>query len=190
MPESADNPLAQLQFLVSRPHCENQYDSILKNIDRAQQRIWIQMYCLTDTGIIDKIIAAKHRDVDIRILLDANEYTLGLRLHGAPNLAFCQKFMNNGISVRIYRSEPGHQMHQKSMLVDNDIVMVGATNFTRQSFRVNTESMFVIKSRAVAGTFEQRFRTDWQYSSDRPMSENIASHRIYYTVARWASRYL
>ena len=181
---------AKLQFKVTRPHCENQYATILEAIDKAKQRVWIQMYCLTDTGIIEKAISARKRGVDVRFILDANEYTLGLRLRGAPNLAFCQQYLNNGISVRIYRSAPGHQMHQKTMLVDSDILMVGATNYTRQSFRVNTESMFVIKSLALAKTFEKRFIVDWEFCSDKPDPKMIASNRYYYQLVRLVSRYL
>jgi phosphatidylserine/phosphatidylglycerophosphate/cardiolipin synthase-like enzyme len=188
--ESEHDDGALLQFLVTRPHCENQYRTILMNIERAQERIWIQMYCLTDTGIIDKLIEAGQRGVDIRILLDSNEFALGLRLRGVPNLAFSPKLMNNGIAVRIYHSEPGHQMHQKSMLVDNETVMVGATNFTRQSFRVNTESMFLIKDRTVAETFAKRFQSDWHDNSNTPAPGTVPSYPIYYTLARWVSRYL
>jgi phosphatidylserine/phosphatidylglycerophosphate/cardiolipin synthase-like enzyme len=81
-------------------------------------------------------------------------------------------------------------MHQKSMLVDEEIVMVGATNYTRQSFRVNTESMFVIKNGELAGIFEARFLTDWRRFSDLPHTDTIVSRRIYYLLARWVSRYI
>lgn len=181
---------AMLRFLVTRPHCESQYANILGAIDQARQRVWVQMYCLTDSGIIDRLIAARRRGVDVRLLLDSNQYSLGLRLRGAPNLAFCEKLLANGVSVRIYRSRPGHQMHQKSMLVDHDMVMVGATNFTRQSFRVNTESMFEIRSPGVADVFEQRFAGDWNFQSDPPDPETLYSHRLYHVLARWVSRYI
>lgn len=185
---SSDAP--RLKFLVTRPHCENQYETILSTIQQAYRRIWIQMYCLTDTGILGQLAEARHRGIDVRALLDANRYSLGLRLHGAPNLAFCQKLLAEGVAVHIYRSVPGRQMHQKSMLVDDDLVMTGATNFTRQSFRVNTESMFLIKCRKTATIFKNRFLSDWRYHSDPLRFRDLSHRRLYDSLVRWISRFL
>ncbi len=128
--------------------------------------------------------------VDVRVLQDPNEFSLGLHLYGAPNIAFMGKLIDAGVPLRLYRSSPGGQMHQKSLLVDDRWVVVGATNWTRQSFRVNTESSYLVDSQRQATRLAQRFTEDWESHSVAPDAQRLQQRRAYSAMLRLLSEYL
>ena len=54
------------------------------------------MFYLTDPEIIRMLAGAKDRGLDVRIIIDPNEFSLGLPMHGAPNLSFLKDFHSPG----------------------------------------------------------------------------------------------
>lgn len=179
-----------LKFLVTRPECDDQYREIAGLIDGAQHRIWLHMFYLTEPAIIERLIAAHEREVDVRIIIDPNEYSLGLHLYGAPNIGFVGDLLSAGVAIRYYQSMPGRQMHQKSMIVDEELLYTGATNFTRQSLYANTESGLVIKDGGIVRIFSQRFREDWLQYSVEPSIEVLQRRRLYAWFVRFFARFI
>ena len=123
----------------------------------ARRRIWVQMFHVTEPTLVRALGRAARRAVDVRVLCDPNEFSLGVQLSGAPNLPFVKALMELGVPVHLCDAAPGAQMHQKSIVVDSSRVFAGATNLTRQSFRVNTESAFFVDGPDLAEVFERRF---------------------------------
>ena len=147
----------RLRFAVTRPDRSDQRQLLLDVIDRARERLWVQMFYVTEQTLVESLGRAARRGVDVRVLCDPNEFSLGVRLYGAPNLPFVKELMAAGVPVRLFDAAPGAQMHQKSIVVDSRYVFAGATNLTRQSFRVNTESAFLVDGPGLADVFERRF---------------------------------
>jgi phosphatidylserine/phosphatidylglycerophosphate/cardiolipin synthase-like enzyme len=175
---------AQLRFLVTRPGCDGHRDAVAALIDGAQRRLWLEMFYLTEPRLIGRLIAAHCRGVDVRIVVDANEYSIGMRLYGAPNIGWLGDLLGAGVPLRQFRSRPGTQMHQKSMLIDDDLVYVGATNFTCQSFLANTESSFAIRSAELARTFAGRFETAWCRDAAAPDAATLGRRRAWAWLVR------
>jgi phosphatidylserine/phosphatidylglycerophosphate/cardiolipin synthase-like enzyme len=179
-----------LRFLTTRPHSRDQLDDVIGIIAAAKKRIWIEMFYVTEHRIIRALIRAIRRNVDVRVICDPNEYSLGLPMRGAPNLPFVGELAGGGVPIRLFDTAPGKQMHQKSMLLDDEFVYTGATNFTRMSFRANTESSVLIRSRSVAKIFEKRFLDDWRNFSKEPDHDLIRRRRSYLGIVRRLSRYI
>jgi cardiolipin synthase len=188
-PNRGNNP-DTFRYAVSRPHCENQRRPLVDLISKAHQRIWVETFYLTDPEIIRMLAGAKDRGLDVRIIIDPNEFSLGLPMHGAPNLSFLKDFTSQGIPYRLFQSRPGTQMHQKSVIIDSSIVYAGSTNLTVQSFASNTDSSFFIKSPRVVARFEQRFVEDWEKNAIRPDLDKYKGRKLYLTIVRFLSRFI
>jgi phosphatidylserine/phosphatidylglycerophosphate/cardiolipin synthase-like enzyme len=180
----------RLRFAVTRPDRSDQHQLLLDLIDGARTRLWVQVFYVTDPTLVRSLARAATRGVDVRVLCDPNEFSLGVRLYGAPNLPFVKELMGVGVPVHLFDAAPGAQMHQKSIVVDSRHVFAGATNLTRQSFRVNTESAFLVDGPDLADVFERRFLDDWANRSAAPDTDIFRRRRAYLWCVQLASRYV
>ena len=180
----------RLRFAVTRPARSEQLELVLGLLRHASRRIWVEMFLLTDPRIVAALVEARARGVDVRMIADSMEFALGIRLHGAPNLPFVRDLTDGGVAVRVFRSTPGRQMHQKSLVVDGRWVLTGTTNFTRQAFEVNTESSFLVEGADVAAIYERRFLDDWLRRSGTPDPTLFSRRQVWFGVARQACRWL
>ncbi|NBN62415.1 cardiolipin synthase [Microvirga tunisiensis] len=103
-------------------------------ISRARKRLWIvSPYFVPGSEIQTALYAAALRGVDVRVLLPekADHRLVWLASH-----AHADDLVNHGI--RVYRYLDGF-LHQKVVLVDDDLASVGTVNFDNRSFRINFE---------------------------------------------------
>lgn len=97
----------------------------------AQSRIWVQQPYVSDDEVIDSLIDARRRGVDVRVVLPTRNDS-GF-MHSA-NLLAAKAFVANGIRVYAY---PG-MTHVKAALYDG-WACIGSANFDKLSLRVNRE---------------------------------------------------
>ena len=128
-------------------------------INTARERVWITApYFVPDDAIIKALMLATLRGVDVRILVPGKADSL------LPHLAafyFMEQLEKS--KVHFYAFEPGF-MHQKVMLVDNDVASVGTHNFDNRSFRLNFEVAAVVYDRAFAEEVAAMFERDFAHS--------------------------
>jgi len=100
--------------------------------------IQIGMFYLSERELINKLIAASKRGVNIRIILDPNKDAFGREKNGIPNrpaAAELFKKSKEAIKIRWYDTH-GEQFHTKMAMVkyeDCSIVFGGSANFTRRN---------------------------------------------------------
>ncbi len=103
-------------------------------IGRARERLWIvSPYFVPDTDIRTALFAARLRGVDVRIMLPDNPDHLMVWL---ASIAHADAMVEHDISV--YRYTDGF-LHQKVVVMDNEITTVGSVNFDNRSFAINFE---------------------------------------------------
>ena len=71
--------------------------------------------------------------------------------------------------VSFYRYDDGF-LHEKVMLIDDNVATVGTANFDNRSFRLNFEITAVIVDAELAGNVEKMFEND--FSSSRLMARD------------------
>jgi phosphatidylserine/phosphatidylglycerophosphate/cardiolipin synthase-like enzyme len=185
-----DTEGTRLRMVATRPDCSNQLDALRELVGGARSRLLVQMFYVTEPVVVGDLVSARSRGVDVRVLCDANEFSLGVRLYGAPNLPFVEDLLRGGVAVRLFASRPGTQMHQKSIVVDSRLVFAGATNLTRQSFLSNTDSAVIVESRRLAGVLGERFERCWSHQAAEPDPEVFERRRLYLQLVRRMSRYV
>jgi cardiolipin synthase len=95
------------------------------------------------------------RGVDVRIMLPSRPDHLLVYLSSYSYLRDAEKS-----GVRFFRYQDGF-LHQKVMLVDEDIATVGTANFDNRSFRINFEITLLFTDRGFASEVEAMLMEDF-----------------------------
>ena len=132
---------------------------VLKTIESAQHDIRLMGYSFTSPEVVGALVRAKHRGVDVKIVLDEK----GNR--SKTSLAAMNVVVNAGIPLRTN----GHYaiMHDKVIIVDNHTVEAGSFNYTRSAASRNSENVLVINEvPEVAQTYLQHWQSRWDVGTE------------------------
>lgn len=127
-------------------------------------------YFVPDELLIHALLQARRRGVKIRILvpgehIDSDTVRLSSRADWGPLLAA-------GVQIAEYKPT---MLHVKMLVIDNELVSVGSTNFDVRSFRLNDEASLNIYDRDFAASMTAVFERDW-------------AHGKVYDLALWQRR--
>lgn len=122
-------------------------EAIVAMIAKAQKTILIQAYSFTSDPIEAALVAAHKRGVKVRVIVDRSQ-TVALGTASGP-LAIA------GIDVYI---DAKHQIaHNKTMVIDDEIVITGSFNFTRQAEIGNAENLLIIRDASLALKYSENW---------------------------------
>jgi phosphatidylserine/phosphatidylglycerophosphate/cardiolipin synthase-like enzyme len=111
------------------------------------------IHFLAYTFTLDKLgqaLTDKYRSgVEVRGVFE------GEMLPGSTGTEY-DRFRRAGMDIRL-DGNPG-LMHEKLMIFDGEIIVIGSYNFTRTADERNDENLLVIHDAALAGRFEQEFK--------------------------------
>jgi len=125
-------------------------------INNAKHRIWITSpYFVPDKPILTSLQLASLRGVDVRIMLPEKPDQILAHLSAFSYIKETEKF-----GVKFYRYQPGF-LHQKVMLVDDDLATIGTANFDNRSFRLNFEITLLFLSRSFVSKIEKMLENDF-----------------------------
>lgn len=125
-------------------------------IDAARDRIWIATpYFVPDDKIVTSLQMAAQRGVEVRVILPDLSDSRLVYLSSFSYLAELE-----GAGVEFYRFQKGF-LHQKVMVVDDSISVIGSANLDNRSFRLNFEVTGIVSNAAfneeVSGMMEADF---------------------------------
>ena len=106
------------------------------------------------------LVNAKERGCDVKIILDdGNGYGFSNNdlVEAAKN--WKNYFESKGITVKFDWSN--ETTHDKLIIIDDDIVIVGSTNWSTSALDYNHEANAVIEDKKVAGEYEKYFEELW-----------------------------
>jgi cardiolipin synthase len=120
----------------------------LSLIERSQKRLWIASpYFVPNASILNALKLAALRGVDVQIILPNSPDHLTVYL---CSFSYYKELQAVGIKLHRYRSG---FMHQKVILVDDNIAGIGTVNLDNRSFFLNFEVMlFSIDSSLIQST--------------------------------------
>ena len=114
------------------PYFENIRESVLADLDKAKQAIWICMYCFTDYKIARKVLEKYREGVAVEIILQDGE--INKRDELVKN--FWEKLPS---VLWWYPETDGGRMHHKFCIIDSRVVWHGSFNFTPTAATKNKE---------------------------------------------------
>ena len=125
-------------------------------IHAARKRLWIvSPYFVPNGSIIDALRLAALRGVDVRILLPQNADN---RLVQFAGYAYVPELVDQGVKLYRYR---GGILHQKALLVDDDLAAIGTANLDNRSFRLNFEILLLVADTGFATSVEHMLAGDF-----------------------------
>lgn len=125
----------------------------------ARRRLWIASpYFVPDPPVFEALQLAALRGVDVRILLPAKP---DHKLVYLASFSFLEAADRAGI--QLYRYQDGF-LHQKVVLVDDEIAAIGTANLDNRSLRLNFEVMAVVVDRSFAHQVATMLDQDFQRS--------------------------
>ena len=159
-PEPADpgsTPIALAQVIPGGHVAASQ--AIREQIDGARERLDVMNPYLTDRGMIDRIVAAARRGVQVRVVVSKtsnNAQATAALKHRYPDL------LEAGVEVW---ELPDTVVHAKVVVAD-DVVSFGTVNLDAWALYRNSEIMMIARSAEAAALFEERlFEPDIARSS-------------------------
>ena len=139
-------------------------------------------YFVPDELIIQALLAARERDVAVRILVPGphiDSETVRLR-----SKAVWGSLLK--ADIEIYEYQPT-MLHTKLLVIDKEFVSVGSTNFDPRSFKLNDEASLNIYDHGFAeqmsGVYEADLRSAEPYTLEmwqrRPLKEKLAERLLW-----------
>lgn len=148
----------------------------MQMINAAERTLDLQYFIFRgdDTGrlLTDAVLHAADRGVRVRILIDDGETMAGdeqiekLEAHQSIEIRIFNPFAYRGHSMLIRASEFAlnssrldYRMHNKLLVVDNSIALIGGRNIGDQYFQIDPESQFADDDVFAAGPVVQKLST-------------------------------
>jgi len=141
-PGSIAHPVA-MQLVTGGPTSQwvNMAFVFQKAIDSARKCIYIQTpYFLPSDSLLKSLQVAALSKVDVRLMIPRKPDSLLLRY---ASYSYVKQCLDAGIKIYFY--EPG-MLHSKVVVIDDDFVTTGSTNFDFRSFEHNFESNVLLYS--------------------------------------------
>ena len=149
------------------------YDSQLEAIRRAKKRIYIENPYFTEKTLVEELVSAKKRGVDVKIIFPAVN---DMVMYDKINLKIANYFIENGIEVYMYPK----MAHVKAAIYDN-WACLGSANFNKLSMFKNREiNIAFYDNNLVNELFEKLFVKDFEVS--QKYEEPVEIPVIYYLM--------
>lgn len=159
------------QISVNFSPSVNIYNKVFSpQIKAAKTKIRMSIFVLTHNQLIQDLIEAKQRGVEIYAIIDATS---------AKNYKKrIESLKEAGIKVKI--ENWGGKDHEKTISIDDNILIMGSANFSYSGFLKNDENVVVIKNRELTtfynGFFDKMYNSiDDIYLKYYPKAEGMES---------------
>ncbi|HEY1994178.1 MAG TPA: phospholipase D-like domain-containing protein [Edaphobacter sp.] len=128
---------------------------ILDAIAQAKKSIRVKMFLFSDPSLLDAVIAAQRRGVDVRIMLNPE------RRDGEKENADTRKKLTEG-GVHVIDSNPDFDVtHEKSMVIDDTTAFVQSLNWETKNVTETRDYAIVTTHKHEVDEVAQCFDADW-----------------------------
>uniref|UniRef100_UPI0006D547D6 phospholipase D-like domain-containing protein n=1 Tax=Paenibacillus dakarensis TaxID=1527293 RepID=UPI0006D547D6 len=119
------------------------YKYVLEGIQQAEAGdvLWMGMFYLAEGKVMDELVDAAKRGVDVRLILDPNQNAFGRDKIGIPNRPAAAELLErseHSIGIRWYNTGK-EQYHTKLLFIakpsGKSIILGGSTNFTPRNLK-------------------------------------------------------
>jgi phosphatidylserine/phosphatidylglycerophosphate/cardiolipin synthase-like enzyme len=176
----------------------------------AHRRIWAAVFIIdprpeedpdgTVRLVLDALVRARWRGVDVRVLVGGSARTPAIELAGRVARSY---LLSRGVACRQFSGRRGETSLHSKYVVADDMVIVGSHNWTRRALLLDDELSLAAVSPPLAGALGHEFEEDWA-RAEAPKDEAstpykaatlppagppgpLLAARIETALARWSS---
>jgi len=123
---------------------------IIELIRASKVEIDIMMFAFTNRDIANELLRAKERGVEVKIVIDRtqNRYQRANSIYNYLKL--------KGIDIELDRNR--FKLHNKVMIIDSNITIIGSYNYTKKANSINDENILIIKDRELTEKYIGEFK--------------------------------
>ena len=150
-----------VQIAASGPDCKQPvvFYSLLEAINSATKNIYITSpYFIPDESLLDALIIAIQGGLDVKIIIPG---ITDSKIVNTAASSYYTELLQFG--AKIYRYNKGF-IHAKTMVIDDDLAIVGSANMDYRSFDLNFEVNAVMYSKNITRQLTDVFMNDLKYS--------------------------
>ena len=149
---------------------DNIIEYIKNEINKSSKYIYISIFFITHKELIQPLLDANQRGVDIKIINDATNARIPYSIH--------KILRKNGIKVKTENF--AGKMHTKSIVIDDKITIIGSMNYTKSGNNYNDENVLIITSQEISKYIRDSFLYLWAKIPDKflkidPAAESYSS---------------
>ena len=139
------------------------FPALYEALNNAQEKIHVFMFSAryypdypddANSRMLEELAKARERGVEVVIILDASDWNQN---NTRRNQQFAEELKKRGVED-VYYDPPDVTSHDKLILIDDYITIVGSTNWSYYALERNNEASVLIKSREVTQAFEKHFQ--------------------------------
>src|SRR6202012_1226524 len=145
-------------------------DAIVNPIRAARHSLNIRMFLFTDPTLLNAVIAARRRGVNVRVMLNPAR-----RDGTSDNDVARAALLAAGVSVRDSSKEFA-VTHQKSMVIDGRVGFIESLNWETRDLTETRDYAVETTSKAEVAEMVRCFDADWE---ERPFEPHAGSHLIW-----------
>ena len=158
----APGPIAA-QIVPAGP--DNDWEPIhrmqVEAIHGADKRVWLATpYFVPSRAALFALEGAAMRGLDVRIVIPKKSDS---HLVTAAARSYFDKLIRAG--VRVYEYGP-RMLHTKALLVDDELAIIGTSNFDTRSFSLNFEIVMLFCDKGIAARLEDGMKADMAASGE------------------------
>jgi len=134
--------------------------AFIRAVNSARRRLWISSpYFVPDATVLTALQLAALRGVEVRVLLPSHAD------HLLPMLSSFSYYESlDSAGIELWRYQPGF-LHQKALLVDDQVAAIGSINVDYRSFHLNFELVVMVTDQVFAGQADAMMTDDFARSS-------------------------
>ena len=147
-------------------------DLLRSKIDSAKESVDVMVFIFEYQPLVEALEAARLRGVEVRVLTDQRSHISAVSSDGVRlNKSVPEMLHDSEIETRIFAHGENDAgiMHNKAILIDSSITLVGSYNFQFNAEERNFENMFVISSVEFNKRFRREFQRIWVASETVPV---------------------
>jgi cardiolipin synthase A/B len=131
-------------------------EPILSSIDAATQTLDIKMFLFTEVALIDAVLAAHHRGVRVRVMLNPAR-----RSGESENIETVKILLSAGINVKDTH-ETFAVTHEKSIVIDQQAAYICTLNWARKHFTHTRDYALITQDPLEVQETLECFNADWE----------------------------
>lgn len=140
---------------------------IVKKIDEAKSRIFVEVYIFTEKDLQKALIRAKKRWVDVKVVMEKNVYKAW-----NLNKKTSENFAKNNIDV-VWASGTNFTLtHTKMMIIDDERI-ISTWNYSYSTFSKNREFFLFVKDEKLLKNLVNIFEADFEWKKEIIYDDNL-----------------
>jgi len=138
---------------------ENILNTIESQLKQSNKNIYIMHFWFTYKPLIDLLIEKNQKGLNVKVLVDFRTYLNKLEDKNKQfDISAVEYMLNNGIDCRVFK---GKMMHNKVILIDEDIVITGSANLYKESLFFHNENVIILNDKNVYTKYKDEFYRLW-----------------------------